>query len=349
MWRSILLGIGFLLAAESLSRWWLGPRQQGFVPAWSIHNTIDSGRRPELLPLAGLPSRPTYLCREASGDITYKADKHGFHNEEWVSEPDLALIGDSFVQGHCVPEEKQLASLLRADDGKVLNLGLRGSGPLSQLGVMQEYALPMRPKRIVWFLLANDFLYDIERELGEARLLAYLDGKTQNLISRGEEIEKTLTALGAEEASPSPGGLYFPTLLTSTLFGLFGSEPTRAFTEGRNFNSKHLSAYAAILGQAKKIAGVPLDFIFVPDSWLFTKEEGPALRALVAEMKTLLKKEGIELHDPTPLFEKGGLANFAALDGYYGHYNEEGFRLLADFTLTTIRTPTARGQSAPAQ
>jgi hypothetical protein len=245
-----------------------------------------------------------------------------------------------------VPEEKQLASLLRAGGKKVLNLGLRGSGPLSQLGVLQEYALPTKPKRIVWFLLANDFLYDIERELGEARLLRYLDGKTQGLLSREPEIEKTLSSLGADQPPPAPADLYFPTLLTSALFRLGQSQPTREFDDAEKFNPKLLSAYAAILGQAQKMAGVPVDFIFVPDSWLFTKKDGPALRALVKELKVHLKKEGIELHDPMPLYEKDGFANFAALDGYYGHYNERGFRLLADFTRSVISPPerTARAR-----
>lgn len=336
MWRTLALGLLFLLAAEGLSRWWLGPRSAGFVRAWTIHNTIDTGRRPSLLPLAGLANRPTYLCREADGDITYTADKHGFHNPEWVDEPEIALIGDSFIQGHCVPEEKQVASLLRSNGRKVLNLGLRGSGPLSQLGVLQEYALPAKPKRIIWYLLANDFLYDIERELGEPLLLQYLDGKTQGLLSRDKEIGETLASLGAGQPPPAPAELYFPALLTTALFRLSGSEPTRAFDEGKNFNPKFLSAYAAILGQAKKMAGVPVDFIFVPDSWLFTSKDGPALRALVAELKVHLKKEGIELHDPMPLYEKEGFANFAALDGYYGHYNEEGFKLLSDFSASLI-------------
>lgn len=339
MLRTILLGFFLLLAAEGLSRWWLKPKAEGFVRAWTIHNTIDTGRKPTLLPLAGLPNRPTYLCREADGDITYQADEHGFHNPEWVNEPDIALLGDSFIQGHCVPEEKQLASLLRANGTKVLNLGLRGSGALSQLGVLQEYALPAKPKRILWFVLANDFLFDIERELGEPRLLPYLDGKTQGLLSRGPEIEKTLVGLGADQPPPAPEELYFPSLLTTALFRLTRPQPTRAFEDAKDFNPKLLSAYAAILGQAKKSSPVPIDFVFVPDSWMFTKKDGPALRALVAELKVHLKKEGIELHDPMPLFEKDGFANFAALDGYYGHYNERGFRLLADFTRGLITNP----------
>lgn len=347
MWRTILLGLSLLLSAEGLSRWWLKPRSDGFVRAWTIHNTIDTGRKPSLLPLAGLANRPTYLCREADGDITYTADAHGFHNPEWVTEPDVALIGDSFIQGHCVPEEKQLASLLRSDGRKVLNLGLRGSGPLSQLGVLQEYALPVKPKRIIWFLLANDFLFDIERELGEPALLRYLDGKTQGLLTRGPEIEATLKALEADQPPPSPAELYFPTLLTTTLFRLTQPQPTRAFEDAKSFNPKLLSAYAAILGQAKKMAGVPIDFVFVPDSWLFTKADGPALRALVAELKVNLKKEGIELHDPMPLYEKDGFANFAALDGYYGHYSAKGFRLLSDFTGRVTAASLARSAPNP--
>jgi hypothetical protein len=58
---------------------------------------------------------------------------------------------------------------------KVLNLGQGGSGPLIELGILGEYALPLRPKRVVWpFYEGNDFI-NLTNELGVDLLVRYLD------------------------------------------------------------------------------------------------------------------------------------------------------------------------------
>ncbi len=332
MWRSVFLGILFLIVAEGGSRLWQAPAMQGKVRAWTIHNTIDTAAHPEILPLAGLANVPTYLCKEASGDVSYLADQHGFHNSEWNASPDLLLLGDSYTQGHCVPEDKQLAGLLRRGDKSVLNLGLRGSGPLSQLGAMLEYS--EKPKKILWFLLANDFLYDLERELAEPKLVNYLEGKTQGLKDRQLEINQLLLDFGVTNAPPMDS-LGFASLLNQLFYRFLRPEPSRAFAS--QISAKMIEPYAAILAEGKRLAPAPVEFIFVPDSWIFSQQEGPQLRALVTQLKTALQTQGINLHDPTEIFAQNPYHYFAPLDGYYGHYNEAGFQALADFVSQEFR------------
>ncbi len=326
MWRSAFLGILFLIVAEGGSRLWQAPAMQGNVRAWTIHNTIDTAAHPEILPLAGLANAPTYLCKEASGDVTYLSDQHGFHNPEWNSSPDVLLLGDSYIQGHCVPEDKQLATILRRGGKSVLNLGLRGSGPLSQLGAMLEYS--KKPKKILWFLLANDFLYDLERELAEPKLVNYLAGKTQGLKDRQLEINELLQNFGVANAPPTET-LGFASLLNQLFFRLLRPEPSRAFAS--EISAKMIEPYVAILAEGKRLAPAPVEFIFVPDSWMFSQQEGPELRALVAQLKTALDAKGIHLQDPTEIYSQNPFHYFAPMDGYYGHYNEAGFKALADF------------------
>lgn len=337
IFKNIFAGFALLAIAEGFSRIFVpAAASQGTVSAWTIHNTVDLGAAGPVVPLAGLANRPTRLCEENEGAVEYFSDQFGFHNEAttWSKTPDIALIGDSFVHGHCVSQKHQLSSLLEERGNQVLNLGLRGSGPLSQLGVMLEYALPQKPKKILWFILANDFLYDLERELAVPALTAYSDGKVQGLASRQAEIEMELLSLGAEKVSIAPRGLALPSLLTSAIFGLLRPEPSRALEEGnpKDFQADRLKVFAEILVRGKELAGeTPVEFIFIPDSWIFTQSTGPQVRALVAELKKLLAEKGMELRDPTNALEAGGLAHYSALDGYYGHFNPGGFKILADF------------------
>ena len=50
-----------------------------------------------------------------------------------TSEPaDVVLIGDSFTNGYCVPDDSSLAGALRRRWPRTLNLGTGGSGPLDR-------------------------------------------------------------------------------------------------------------------------------------------------------------------------------------------------------------------------
>jgi len=235
---------------------------------------------------------------------------------------------------------------------RVLNLGLRGSGPLSQLGVLREYALFHRPKRILWFILANDFLFDLERELNHPVLAGYFEGNIQDLWHRQPEIDEKISSLGGLREPPRrQRNLLLPSLITTELYRWLRPDPTRPLEEGKpgDFKRENLKTFAGILAQAKLVAEknkIKVDFIFIPDSWIFTRAEGPLLRSLISDLKKELKEKGVELLDPTVEFEEAGepLRRFAALDGYYGHYNKSGFRLLAQqvekiLSLSAIGSP----------
>ena len=60
---------------------------------------------------------------------------------------DWILIGDSFTQGHCVDPGSDIAGQLRSMTNKnIINLGVGGNGPLSELATLKEYAENRNPK-----------------------------------------------------------------------------------------------------------------------------------------------------------------------------------------------------------
>jgi hypothetical protein len=76
----------------------------------------------------------------------------------------------------------------------VLNLGIRGVGPLNELAVLKEYGPFLRPRRILWVFYEND-LDDLHLEKDNPRLLNYL-GKPnrQSLLDRQPEVDAAVVS-----------------------------------------------------------------------------------------------------------------------------------------------------------
>ncbi|MGO9519603.1 MAG: alginate O-acetyltransferase AlgX-related protein [Candidatus Korobacteraceae bacterium] len=93
-------------------------------------------------------------------DVTY--DRNGFRNQRDLERADIVVIGDSFVEGLTVTDTElgtsQLAMLQRA---VVANLGQSTYGPLQELIVLKRYALPLRPRTVVWMFFEGNDLQDV--------------------------------------------------------------------------------------------------------------------------------------------------------------------------------------------
>jgi hypothetical protein len=149
-----------------------------------------------ILPLSGISKSHTIYCNENGYYSSYQSDRYGFNNPdaEWdYKEIEYLLIGGSFVQGACVNEPDDIASVLRFLSKKsVLNLGIGGNGMLLQLASLKEYLQPS-VKNVLWFYYEFNML-DLKRELNfNSKILkSYLDNKnfSQNLRHRQEEVDK---------------------------------------------------------------------------------------------------------------------------------------------------------------
>jgi len=150
-----------------------------------------------LLPLsAGISGVHTVFCNEGGEWITYDADEHGFNNPSGlhrVGAVRIAVIGDSYVQGSCVRPEASIPGLLRTSLGPTLNLGFQGAGPLAELGMLREYAAPLRPEFVIWMFYEGNDLVDLARERNHGVLNAYLDPEfSQGLRESQAEVDSAL-------------------------------------------------------------------------------------------------------------------------------------------------------------
>jgi len=93
-------------------------------------------------------------------DLRY--DQHGFRNQTDLRSADIAVIGDSFVEGWTVLDTQLTTSLLAQLQGKVVaNLGQSTYGPLQELIVLKRYGLPLRPRLVLWMFFEGNDLGDV--------------------------------------------------------------------------------------------------------------------------------------------------------------------------------------------
>ena len=178
----------------------LDQRSQGVdaVPSLGTRFGVTvAGQDGRTLPtLAGVSLATTVHCNESGRYVIYTADEHGFNNPRGLHERaplQVALLGDSFTHGACVPREASLAGLVREAFPHTLNLGINGAGPLSTFARFIEYAAPLRPRFIVWNWFEGNDLADLLDEVASLPLHRYLTAEAPfGLKTRQAEIDRAL-------------------------------------------------------------------------------------------------------------------------------------------------------------
>ena len=161
---------------------------------WGLGRTIPGPDGRALPVLGGVSMAKTVYCNESGQYAIYNADEHGFNNPPGLHGRvplQIALIGDSFTQGACVPRDASLASRVRAEFPYTLNLGAAGAGPLSELARFIEYAVPLRPRVVAWIWFEGNDLANLREELDWAPLGRYLTAETSfGLKTRQADIDR---------------------------------------------------------------------------------------------------------------------------------------------------------------
>jgi hypothetical protein len=301
--------------------------------------------RGRVFPLAGLPLKLNVSSKEGDAWPFFTTDEFGFNNPIGQHVPDtidVALLGDSMVHGTTVEPSKNLAGWLRRSGYKVLNLGQGGSGPLIELAILGEYALPLRPKRVVWlFYEGNDFL-NLTNELGVDLLVRYLNEPAyQRLRERQAEITPSLLAAYRR----------FEALVDrdSVLVSMTRMRQIRKLLRSRLMTpvevprvpDDQVAMLARILGIARErteAVGVPFHVVYLPDVYRFFNEKNahvqPANAQAVRSVLMGLKIEVLDFNDECLATVQDPRSLFPGRQA--GHYNAKGYQLMAECIETHI-------------
>ncbi|RVP52447.1 SGNH/GDSL hydrolase family protein [Sinorhizobium medicae] len=144
-------------------------RNDNMVPGFTLrylNRVSGTDELPEAL-LSGFPAAEVVLCTSGDGVVSYTADRYGFNNpDDLYDDPlDLMLLGDSFVEGFCLPPGDDLASQLRAGGIRTASIGIRGNGPLTELAALGRFGEILRPRRVMMVFFEGNDWENLEREL----------------------------------------------------------------------------------------------------------------------------------------------------------------------------------------
>ena len=329
----------------------------------------------EIIPFGGIAGKATLLCNESGAYVTYQSDEHGFHNPTgiWRSERiDIAALGDSYVQGYCVPSDRSFVGLIRRQHPATLNVGMAGQGPLLMLAALKEYLPAYKPKVVLWFYFEGNDLANLDEEKRSRVLMRYLEpGFTQGLRGRQKDIDRALVEFAESQkarmlaqARKRQGwavvvAKFVSLIKLSTLRGRLGlyvdeKENHDAFPARGTFHmtdtfKPDMNLFRETLTQARKKAsewGGELDFVYLPDWARYSKAANSVNLQQRAAVLAMVRDLGIPVIDIHPVFEFQddplSLFPFHSV----GHYTEEGHGLVAGEVLKKISVQNSTGPRA---
>ncbi len=95
-------------------------------------------------------------------DRELATDARGFRNPIDLATADVAVVGDSFVEGlHVEAGDLMTARLAGLLGRPVANLGRNGYGPQQEAAVLKRYAMPMKPGVCIWSFFEGNDLHDL--------------------------------------------------------------------------------------------------------------------------------------------------------------------------------------------
>jgi hypothetical protein len=316
-----------------------------FVP-WDMAfgRRFFSSRGKPVLPLASLSHRLTGLCSSSGRLLSFETDEFGFRNPPRAhTQKEIAVIGDSFAHGYCVPESESIPGILRGRFGSTLNLGVTGAGPLWELGVLREYGPAVRPRRVVWLFFEGNDLEGLALE--KAGLLPrYLDlSYSQDLRSRQQLVDSLqLNRLDSlADALLRPGKERIRrTMLLREIRGRLGiniRSSESALPESDTSMLSELAILQSVLEIGREAAstwGGRVLFVYLPERSRFTNPANTASevdrhRRAKESVLDIARVAGMDVLDLLPVFaaERSPLGLW---DDERIHYNARGYRVAAE-------------------
>jgi hypothetical protein len=321
-------------------------------PAAPLTLTEIDGEPMQLL--GGISRVRTLYCNESGAYTIYDSDEHGFNNPTGLydSELDVVALGDSFAQGACVPPERNAVALIRRKFLKTLNLGIGGMAPLAQLAAYREYAEPLKPQVVVWFYFEGNDLVELVQEKQNPILRRYLNPEyRQGLRFRQAAIDARLESIAEAQRKESLERDASKNAFASKVpfWDYFMLYELRLFITQTYWQRLHVAEAQRVdekadLAMLEDVLRLVRDsastwrghvlFVYVPEYLRFKGDDSAEPhRTAVLDMVRRLR---IPLADIYPILMNKGDPLSLYPFRLPNHFNEDGYRELAEALLTAI-------------
>ncbi|WP_201404407.1 GDSL-type esterase/lipase family protein [Kaistia sp. 32K] len=294
--------------------------------------------------LSGFPNAKVILCTPKDHTVIYTADRYGFNNPNQVydNHMDLMLLGDSFVEGFCLPPGQDLASRLRDRGLVAASMGIRGNGPLLELATLGRFGQMFRPRHVVMVFFEGNDWENFESELKEPWLRTAL-APDANYGSQAEAQKPLDEARAAMEESSGKPITYIDLLTKTEMFRNFFALQLTLTRLGLVYPkiARTIPEFRDTLRQAKAITqgwGGRFSIVYVPrvDRFMGALSKDPAfdqLRTLVREAAAAENVPVIDLYEAF-LSEPQPVRMYAP----DSHFSPDGATVAADVILQRLAT-----------
>jgi hypothetical protein len=345
----------------------------GFRDLWQ--NDRERSRSPivfdgrDVLPLAGVPDVLTVYCPTPDLDwVTYHSDEFGFRNPApagLTTLPEFALLGDSFVQGFCVPDRFTYRSQLSAL-GPTVSYGVNGTSALTQLAIYREYIKQLKPHHLIWFFYEGNDLADYVAERTWPALRAYLEPTyTQDLVRLNgtisvalkhlidQELTSKEVAAVAHDSSTDRGLLdlasdFWLLRRTRTLLALMWRQPRPDLAMLPSLTEADWQSISRVWREvidSQHAQGGQITFVYIPAHWRFFAADPAPFTALEHRVVSLWLSLGVDYLSLSKAVEgsKSPLAYYDSTSFYEGiHFNTDGYELTGQAIIAHLRRPVNR-------
>ncbi len=302
--------------------------------------------------LGGIPDRRVQLCSQEGRPIYYTADRYGFNNPDSVYDApaSVMVLGDSFVEGICLPREQSLVGQLRQAMPGTVGIGTRGAGPVLELATLGRFGPMVKPRTIVMaYFEGNDW-----ENLSRADAVGWLRKAVEPNADFGPAHVTPATLARAEAVnrmwatqSVAPMRVIRNTQIVRNFLAL--NQSATAFGLYYPKVSPEQPIYGLVLARARQLAdgmGARLVLVYIPAIDRFT---GWLPRDFVwnqqrRQVFAAAQMAGIDRLDLTPVMR--AQPHPAGLYAADGHFNADGARIAAAAIAAWLQPAPGRGESA---
>ncbi len=295
---------------------------------------------------------------EGLREIIYN-DKYGFknYNKVYQKDIDLMIIGDSFAEGVPFGNNYDVSGIINLNSNfNSINYGVSGTGPLHSLGVLTEYGKYFKPRNVFYFFYEGNDLRDLILEKNTF-LKSYLeDNFSQNLFNSELEIkfflndfEELFFEYILDEMIKKENNSVIVKINKNSFIEIF-----KDIIELQNLK-RVLIPKDAYLYKNKKLDydtfeksiikmnqivdnwGGKFHLVYLPSWSRYNNNLSFTHKFFKNKIKKITKRNNIDMIDMDYFFKKKKLDNANLFNlGIYGHYTQEGYKILADKILDNM-------------